>query len=333
KVVAELKEADNLYYEICNEAYGVPFEWQHKIANTIVETEKALSCKHLIAQNTSPVYDAVHPAVSIFNFHPGAVNVSVRSNYGLNRLTGLDETSPLGKPLGAATTAFDYRRWGWTHLLDGGAIYDNLDYSFTVEHPKGADKQWGDQFGGTMAAMRKQLRVLKDFVEGFDFVGMKPCESGIALARSAADDEQSRILIQWNEQAWESLNFPIKPEGTQGDSWQGPGLVLAKKITEDEGKKTGAAANQKGIDPATVAADVRNLIGRWDVEVNHSFKTIWTFHEDGTVKSTAGGVRSARWKAAAKPPPSPSLHALAESGKQYAIYLHGGTERSTRLKM
>ncbi len=174
KVVTELKGADNLYYEICNEAYGVPFEWQHKIANTIVETEKALSCKHLIAQNTSPVYAAVHPAVSIFNFHPGAVNVSVRSNHELNKLTGLNETSPRGKPLGASTTAFDYRRWGWTLLMDGGAIYNNLDYSFTVQHPKGAYKQWDEQPAGIMATMRKQLRILKDFMEGFDFVRMKP---------------------------------------------------------------------------------------------------------------------------------------------------------------
>ena len=163
KVVTELQDADNLYYEICNEAYGVPVSWQQKIANTIVEAEKDLSCKHLIAQNAEPVYNAVHPAVSIFNFHPGAVNVSVRSNYGLNKLTGLDETSPRGKPLGAATTAFDYRQWAWTHLLDGGAIYNNLDYSFTVEHPRGAYRQWDERPEGEMAAMRKQLRILKDY--------------------------------------------------------------------------------------------------------------------------------------------------------------------------
>ncbi|MEI7903179.1 MAG: DUF6298 domain-containing protein, partial [bacterium] len=336
KVVTELKGADNVYYEVCNEAYGVSSEWQHEIANTIVETEKALSCKHLIAQNTSPVYGAVHPAVSIFNFHPGAVNVDVRAHYGLNKLTGLDETSPLGKPVGAATTAFDYRRWGWTHLLDGGAIYNNLDYSFTVPSPqgKGVNTPWVAKPGEAMTDVRQQLRILKDFIEGFDFIRMKPCQNGIALAPSAAGDKKSRILIQWNEQAWESLNFPIRPDGTQGDSWHGDGLVLARKIAGTEGKRTGAAADPKGIVPATAAAEVSNLIGRWEVEVNRSFKTVWTFHEDGTVESTAGGVRSARWKAAAKrTSPAVSLYALAEPGRQYAIYLHGGKQATLMLSV
>ena len=58
--------------------------------------------------------------------------------------------------------------------MDGGAIYNNLDYSFTVQHPKGAYKQWDEQPAGIMATMRKQLRILKDFMEGFDFVRMKP---------------------------------------------------------------------------------------------------------------------------------------------------------------
>lgn len=216
KVVMELKDAGNLYYEVCNEAYGVPSQWQQKIANTIVETEKEFSRKHLIAQNTSPVYDAVHPAVSIFNFHPGALNVSVRSHYGLNKLAGLDETSPFGKPLGAATTAFDYRRWGWTHLLDGGAIYDNLDYSFTVEHPDGAYQQWEEQPGGHMAAMRKQLRILKDFIDGFDFIRMKPdtavvhggVPAGGAAYVLAKSGEAYAIYLHGGQQATLMLAVP-----------------------------------------------------------------------------------------------------------------------------
>lgn len=171
KVVMELNDADNLYYEICNEAYGVDNKWQRIIAQTIIDAEENLPCKHLIAQNIRSIFTAVHPAVAIYNFHPGAVNTSVRGNYGLEKLSGLDETSPTGKPRGTAQTAFDYRRWGWTHLLDGGAIYNNLDYSFTVEDPKGR-KSWGQD--AKIAKVRKQLRILKEFVEGVDFAHMKP---------------------------------------------------------------------------------------------------------------------------------------------------------------
>ncbi len=38
KIVTELNEFDNLYYEICNEPYfgGVTMDWQHRIVETIV---------------------------------------------------------------------------------------------------------------------------------------------------------------------------------------------------------------------------------------------------------------------------------------------------------
>ena len=74
KLVTELNEFDNLFFEICNEPYfgGVTMAWQHRIADVIVETERALPAKHLIAQNIankSAKIDDPHPAVSIFNFH------------------------------------------------------------------------------------------------------------------------------------------------------------------------------------------------------------------------------------------------------------------------
>jgi hypothetical protein len=48
KVVAELKDVDNVYYEICNEPYfgGVTMAWQHRIADTIVAAEKDFAAKH-----------------------------------------------------------------------------------------------------------------------------------------------------------------------------------------------------------------------------------------------------------------------------------------------
>ena len=43
KIVTELKDFDNLYYEICNEPYfgGVTLAWQRRIADVITETERA----------------------------------------------------------------------------------------------------------------------------------------------------------------------------------------------------------------------------------------------------------------------------------------------------
>src|SRR5579884_2485443 len=74
KIVEALADADNVYYEICNEPYfgGVTMEWQRRIADVIAEAEKALPAKHLISQNIAngakKVEDPI-PQVSIFNFH------------------------------------------------------------------------------------------------------------------------------------------------------------------------------------------------------------------------------------------------------------------------
>src|SRR3954451_10460727 len=93
KIVGELKDFDNLYYEICNEPYfgGVTLAWQHHIADVIVDTEKQLGVKHLISQNIAnnkaKVQDP-HPAISIFNFHYASPPDTVGMNYNLNKVIG-----------------------------------------------------------------------------------------------------------------------------------------------------------------------------------------------------------------------------------------------------
>src|SRR5579884_905905 len=53
KAVTELKDAPNVYFEICNEPYfgGVTLDWQRHLAQTIADAEKDLPARHLIAQN------------------------------------------------------------------------------------------------------------------------------------------------------------------------------------------------------------------------------------------------------------------------------------------
>ncbi len=84
----ELKDFDNLYYEICNEPYfgGVTLAWQHRIADVIVATERDLGARHLISQNIANGKAKVqqpHPNVSIFNFHYAYPPDTVAMNYGL----------------------------------------------------------------------------------------------------------------------------------------------------------------------------------------------------------------------------------------------------------
>ena len=97
KIVTELNGFDNVFFEICNEPYfgGVTIAWQHRIADVIVETERALPAKHLIAQNIangSAKIEDPHPAVSIFNFHYATPPDAVAMNYALGKVIGDDET-------------------------------------------------------------------------------------------------------------------------------------------------------------------------------------------------------------------------------------------------
>ena len=176
RIVLELKDFENLYYEICNEPYfgGVTLEWQAHIAETITSAEADLPAKHLIAQNIANKYQKIadpNPRVSIFNFHYAKPPKTVTDNYGLSRAIADDETGFAGsepKP---------YRLEGWDFILAGGAVYDNLDYSFSVGHEDGT----GDVNapGGGGAVLHKQLRILRDFINSFDFVRMTPDDSVI----------------------------------------------------------------------------------------------------------------------------------------------------------
>lgn len=173
KVVSELKDFDNLYYEICNEPYfgGVTLEWQHHIADVIVEAEKDFPHKHLIAQNIANKEATIskpHSAVSIFNFHYATPPTAVATNYALDKVIADDETGFAG------IEDVHYRTEAWDFMLAGGAIYNNLDYSFTVDAEDGTFDLPPKQPGGGGRTLRQQLGILRRFIESFHFTAMRP---------------------------------------------------------------------------------------------------------------------------------------------------------------
>ena len=173
KVVTELNAFDNLLWEICNEPYfgGVTMDWQHRIADVITAAEQPLRQKHLITQNIANKQKQVenpHPAVSVFNFHYATPPDTVAMNYALNKVIGDNETGFKGK------NDTHYRMEGWEFILAGGALYNNLDYSFTVGREDGTFVYPAKQPGGGNPGFRRQMKVLKDFIHSFDFVKMRP---------------------------------------------------------------------------------------------------------------------------------------------------------------
>lgn len=176
KVVEELKDFDNLMYEICNEPYfgGVTMEWQHRIADVIAETERGLGVRHLITQNIAndkARVDNPHPAVSVFNFHYATPPDTVEMNYHLNKVIGDNETGFRG------TNNAPYRMEGWDFIVAGGGLFNNLDYSFVAGREDGTFVYPASQPGSGNPELRRQLRFLSETIHGLDFLHMRPQNS------------------------------------------------------------------------------------------------------------------------------------------------------------
>jgi Cellulase (glycosyl hydrolase family 5) len=232
RLVAELNQYDNLYYEVCNEPYfgGVTGEWQRRIIDVIVAAEKSLPNKHLISVNVangSKKVEKPHPAVSIFNFHYATPPDAVATNFGLNKVIGDNETGFKG------TADAHYRMEGWEFVLAGGGLYNNLDYSFAVGHEDGSFKFPEKSPGGGGRDLRHQMKVLKDFIHDYQFVRMRPDEGVVkgilppkVRARVLSETgKQYAVYLHGGMEA--KLSFAL-PDGRYKAEWVSPlsGKVL-----------------------------------------------------------------------------------------------------------
>jgi hypothetical protein len=254
KILTELKDCDNVYYEVCNEPYfgGVTREWTDHVVATIRDTEKAFPARHLIAQNISngstPV-NQFNKAVSIFNFHYSAPPNSVQMNYRLRRAIADDETGFRG------TGDLPYRQEGWDFILAGGAVYSNLDYSFTCARPDGT-AQVTTSPGGGGRNLRRQLQVLKDFIHGFDFLKMAPhnevIQGGWVRAALSGNPAEARVTARVLAEPGKAYAIYVKggtraelvlalPAGSYRAEWlntQTGKIDSHEEFTHGQGKKT-----------------------------------------------------------------------------------------------
>lgn len=223
KIVTELKDFDNLMYEICNEPYfgGVTIDWQHHIADVISETEKGFSSKHLITQNIANGFAKIenpHPTVSVFNFHYAWPPVTVAMNYQLNKAIGDNETGFRGN------SDSTYRMEGWRFIMAGGSLYNNLDYSFAAGYEQGNYHYPATQPGGGSDSLRRQLSYLKKFIEGFDFLHMHPDSS--LIGKASLQNAEARVLSEPGKQYAIYIYGPLPssfdvmlPDGQYAISW------------------------------------------------------------------------------------------------------------------
>jgi hypothetical protein len=298
KIVVELNQFDNLYYEICNEPYfgGVALDWQRHIAEVIVEAERTLPNKHLISQNIANGSAAVfntHPAVSIFNFHYAAPPDAVAVNYGLNKVIGDNETGFRG------TNDLPYRREAWEFILAGGGLFNNLDYSFTVRHPRGTFVNYpAKQPGGGNPAYREQLRILRNFMSRFDFLRMQPVANVIKSGLPAG--ATSRVLAQ-DGKAYAIYLGPAAPVNADKFSVRWTGKLRVPRA----GDYTFYARSNDGV---RVSIDGQLLIDNWVAHSDAEDKGTLTLRPNKSYNITveyfqSGGnaVMQLAWQFAAGP--------------------------------
>lgn len=268
KLARELNAYDNMFFEIQNEpwsddpqkvmrtlptlnpkpgegdwfkwaetASSASLKWQKTIAQVIVATEKTLPNKHLIAQNfTNFKYsvDAVDPNVSILNFHyawPDAVWL----NYAWNLPISFDESGFDG------TDTNSYLRQAWQFMMAGGAIFNNLDYSFAVGHEDGTLTE-NDAPGAGSPGFRKQLHMLRRFIESFDFISMQPDfdvvvhSPGCQVQVISEPGNQYAMVLTGISSDWIKLDLP---EGEYGYSFMNPysGETLKEGIVRQQGRE------------------------------------------------------------------------------------------------
>ena len=175
KIVSELKDFDNLYYEICNEPYfGDTLalrEWEDHMTGVVADAEKDFVNKHLISnnvQNFKKLVPEPRPHVSIYNYHYAEPPVTVPLNYHLNLPLGDNETGFRG------IKGDIYRIEAWRFILAGGALFNHLDYSFTTENEDGTYVVQKGEPGGGSRELREQFKLLAGFMQSLNFINMKP---------------------------------------------------------------------------------------------------------------------------------------------------------------
>ena len=224
KLVEELNQYDNLIINAANEPWFDNQEhpgfasppplatkkWIERVSDWIVETEKTLPKKHIISVDYSnegqiipeKELNTFFKNISVFNHHYDRNAQSVKLNYDrTNRVMSFNETG-LMPPVTP-----QYRIQGWKYIFSGGALYNNLDFTFQIGYEGGSGGtdftcEWYN--GCTDQNMKYQLAALLKFMNSISFIKMKPDYQAVALNYG---DENIYPLV------WQGHEYAIYFEG------------------------------------------------------------------------------------------------------------------------
>jgi hypothetical protein len=194
KLVDELNRYDNIIINIANEPWFFNQEhegfsspardetkaWIKEVSNWIITEEKKLPRQHILSVDycnegrtiSAEEYNKYWTNISVFNHHYDKDAASVKLNYNsLPKAFSFNETGLM--PMYSEA----YRVQGWKYLMSGGALYNNLDFTFQVGHEDGNGKaefscEWYNGSGD--GRVKNELKFLASFFNSVDFIHMKP---------------------------------------------------------------------------------------------------------------------------------------------------------------
>jgi hypothetical protein len=196
KLTRELNRHGNVVINLCNEpwfdhqeypgftskAADAVRQWIGAVSEWVVDEESRLPNRHLLSVDlTNQGYElstrelsTVFRHIGMFNVHYDANADILKRNRAVERAFAFNETGFNGLADDA------YRFQGWNFLFNGGAMYGNLDFSFTVGHEDGtATPRFlnGTYDCGGSATLRSQLAILCRFFNALPVGRMHPDNS------------------------------------------------------------------------------------------------------------------------------------------------------------
>jgi hypothetical protein len=118
----------------------------------------------------------------------------------------------------------------WAFITAGGALYNNLDYSFVAGHEDGTFVYPASQPGGGNPKFRQQLRALRDFIYSFNFIQMQPIEGSDLFKAGVPKGARSYALAK------------------EGDSYAAYITPVQESKTENGKKRDGFNTDKRRLD-------------------------------------------------------------------------------------
>lgn len=197
RIVQEVNAFDNVILEICDEptVYGTPRAlagpWIGHLVEVIKQIESALPKKHLLGQQMmgaigGPIDFTSNPDVSLIvtqyiwqtpDEQVGGMK-ALDTVYDRNKPIDLNETGYY--PLSSwyeGDKAGDVRVEAWEFMVGGGSSFNNLNGVFTARDPAGKAAE--------NEPVLKTMQSLKQFIDGFDFMKMRPDRSFVVSGMPA----------------------------------------------------------------------------------------------------------------------------------------------------